>query len=416
VTLGTSCEALRERNFRLQFVAASISMLGSNLAPVAIAFAILDLTGSASALGAALAARALPTLVFSLAGGVWADRLPRHRVMVAANLAQFGSQALFAALLLAGRAELWQILLLQAAQGAANAFLRPATTGLTAQTVKSEHRQQANALLSLSASTTGIAGPVLAGVLVVTVGSGWAVAADAATFAVSAALLSRISLPTGDRASGRAPFLRELADGWRFVRTFSWVWLSIGGFMVFQLLVLSTFFVLGPAIAERSLGGASAWALIVGAAGAGSLLGDLLALRWEPSRPLQAATLAGVLAAPALLLLALESPLGWLAAAGLLLGIAFTFPDTLWFATLQEHVPEPLLARVSAYDWAGSLVLRPIGYAIVGPLAAIAGAGTVLVVSAVLLVVTHVVLALAPSIRRLPRSAALAGAGSRAAA
>src|SRR5437764_9169281 len=106
---------------------------------VALAFAVLDVTGSVADLGFVFAARSLPLVVFLLAGGVFADRLPRRAVMIGSDLVRLASQGLLAALLLAGAARLWEILVLVVVGGAATAFFNPAVTGLVAQTV-SAHR------------------------------------------------------------------------------------------------------------------------------------------------------------------------------------------------------------------------------------------------------------------------------------
>jgi MFS family permease len=145
---------LHEREFRLLFAGQLVSRLGSAIAPVALAFVVLDLTGSASDLGIVLAARQIPTIVFLLVGGVWADRLPRHRVMVASNLVSGASQAVAGALLLSGGAQLWHLAALAAVNGASSAFFFPASQGIVPQTVPDSLLQQANATLRLAVNAT----------------------------------------------------------------------------------------------------------------------------------------------------------------------------------------------------------------------------------------------------------------------
>src|SRR5919202_2554795 len=240
----TSLEPLRLRDFRLQFVASAASVIGSNVAPIAVAFAILSLHGSGEDLGIALAARTVSTLLLTPAAGVWGDRLPRHRIMVGSNVGEFVCQALLAGLLLAHSASISTIIVIQAVRGVADAFFLPATTGLTAELVPSAYRQQENALMSLARSTSTIIGPAIAGVLIAATRPAWGLALDAATFALSAILLMQIRLPAKARMPVRGGFLADLAVGWREVRTRQWIWVSIVTFMLFQLVVLSTFFVL----------------------------------------------------------------------------------------------------------------------------------------------------------------------------
>ena len=161
---------LAEPQFRLLYAGQAVSLLGDALVPVALAFAVLDLTGSATDLGLVLAAQILPLALFLLAGGVWADRLPRQLVMLASDLVRCAVQAVLAALLLSGRAQLWELIVTAAIYGVAEAFFRPASTGLIPATVSPGRLQQANALLGMTTNGAWILGPALAGILVVPVG------------------------------------------------------------------------------------------------------------------------------------------------------------------------------------------------------------------------------------------------------
>jgi len=390
--LRDATSVLGGREFRLVFAAWGTSIFGDFLVPVALAFAVLDLTGSATDLGLVLAARVLPIVVFVLAGGVWADRLPRQHVILACNLVRGLGQALLGVLLISGAAEVWEIAALQVVHGAATAFSRPAGTGLVADVVPPARLQQANALLFLALSVGGIAGPAVAGVLVVTIGAGWALVADAATFFGAAGLLSRVRVDPGG-TSERGSFRSELAAGWHVVRRRRWLWASIGYFAVFQVVNLSAFLVLGPVVAQASLGGAGSWALIATAFGIGDVLGNVLALRLEPERPLRAAFVLSFLTVPSLVLLALEEPALAIAGTEILGGLAVGYADAVWHSTLQHQVPRKALSRVSAYDWLGSTALRPLAFALIGPIAVAVGTeGTLLAAAALSAAATLLVL------------------------
>ena len=123
-------EALRDRNFRLLYAGQAVSLLGDGMVGVALAFGVLEVSGSPSALGIVLAARMVPTVALLLAGGVIADRLPRRAVMVAADLVRLVSHGLMAALLISGSAQVWSLALLAAVNGAGTAFFAPASTAL----------------------------------------------------------------------------------------------------------------------------------------------------------------------------------------------------------------------------------------------------------------------------------------------
>src|SRR6266536_1074896 len=193
--LAARLGALQERQFRLFFIGQSTSLLGDGMVAVALSFAILDLTGSVSDLGFVFAARSIPLIGFLLVGGVFADRLSRRAVMLGADVIRLGGQGLTAALLISGEARLWQLIVLASVNGGATAFFNPALTGLTPAIVSPGRLQQANVLRGISMAAGGIAGPAISGALVATIGSGYALAVDAATFGVSALFLARLELP-----------------------------------------------------------------------------------------------------------------------------------------------------------------------------------------------------------------------------
>jgi len=206
-----STAPLHEREFRLLFAGRITSLFGSAIAPVALAFAVLDLTGSKTDLGLVLAAREIPLIVFLLAGGIWADRLPRNVVMVGANVFSALSQAAAAALLIAGSAEIWHLAALAAVNGGASAFFFPASAGVIPQTVPAGILQQANALLALAMNSAMIGGAAVAGFLVAAFGSGWALAIDAGTYLVGASFVALMRLPAvrPDRARASSPSSRS---------------------------------------------------------------------------------------------------------------------------------------------------------------------------------------------------------------
>jgi MFS family permease len=394
-------EPLRERDFRLLFLGQAVSWLGTGMVGVALAFAVLDVTRSVSDLGYVFAARSLPMVVFLLAGGVFADRLPRRGVMIAADVVRLASQGLLAGLLIGGVARLWEIVVLVTIGGAATAFFNPAVTGLVAQVVSPGRLQQANALRSVSASLGGVLGPALAGALVATVGAGYALAVDAATFAVSAGFLARLRLPPDERLPAQA-ILHDLAEGWREFKSRTWLLTANVEAALANALVLAPYTVLGPVVSKRSLGGAGAWALISAAFGAGSILGGVVALRYRPRRPLLVGLALTIFDAPLLALLALHVHAVAIAAFALLGGASLTLLNTLWETTIQEQVPARFLSRITAYDLFTSVGAYPLGLALAGVLAAhVLGVAGMLWLGAGTAVVLSTAVFLVPSIRAL---------------
>lgn len=390
---GARFGPLRHGDFRALYVAHVVSVVGDGLVGVALAFAVLDLTGSPSALGLVMGARLVPMVAFYLAGGVWGDRLPRHRLMVGSNLLRFASQSAMGALLIAGHGSVTMLIGLSAVHGAATAFYRPASSGIVPRLVDRCDLQQANALMWGAIAVGGVLGPALAGVLVATAGAGWAILGDGISFLVAAALLLRLGRYDLGAAPTGSSFWGDLRSGWDEVRSRTWLWTSIGYFAIFQLVYIPTISVLGPLISKESLGGAAAWALIVTGMGVGAILGNVLALRVRASRPLLASYALILGTVPGLLLFALPASALAISAAEIVAGAVFGLAGTFWETTLQKGVPAESLSRVSSYDWMGSTALRPLGLVIVGPVAALVGVrATVIAVAAIVVVCTAAIL------------------------
>ena len=402
--------ALRHTAFRLLFLGQAVSSLGDRLVPVALAFAVLDLTGSVTDLGIVAAAQTAPLVVFVLLGGVWADRLPRQRVMLGSDAVRAAAQGVSALLLLEGQAHVWQLAVLQAVYGAAEAFFGPASTAVVPQTVEGADLQQANALMSLSGNIAGVLGPAFAGVIVATIGAGWGLAIDAATFVVSAVFLAMMNVEPVLLAA-RASTVAELRAGWHAFRSRTWLWVTVAYFTLFIGFVYAPLLVLGPQVARTSLGGAGAWAAIATALGLGSLVGGLIGFRWRPRYPLRVAFLAFLLAGPALFgLLAAHAPLSLIVIAALIDGASGPLFNTLWFTALQREVPASELSRVSSWDYLGSLAMLPVGQAISGPVSEAIGISTTLYLAGALFVVLLLAVLAVPEVRNFRSEAAVPAA------
>jgi predicted MFS family arabinose efflux permease len=397
--LPDNLHVLRRRDFRLLFLGQGISVLGDRMVVVALAFAVLEVGGSASAVGLVLASATLPLVGSVLIGGVVADRTSRRTVMIAADLVRLASQGATATLLITGSAEVWTLALFAGITGAATGFFNPASTGLLPEVVPPEELQPANALRATAVSAGEIAGPLLAGVLVAAAGAGWAIAVDAGTFAVSAVCLVWLRTP-GRPDRERASFLADLRDGWDAFRSRRWVWTFVAYFAIGNML-WGAWSALGPIVADRELGGAAAWGTVLAAVGIGALAGSLLATRARPSRPLVHVALMEALFVLPLAFLAAGAPVALLACAAFVSGIGLMLGMSVWESTLQRHVPAESLSRVASYDWFGSLAFAPLGLALWGPLAGAIGITTALWLAFWLLAATVVSLLALPDTRRL---------------
>jgi MFS family permease len=376
---------LRYAPFRFLVGGRVVSMLGNAVAPIALAFAVLDLTGSASDLGLVVGARSMTTVVFVLFGGVVADRLPRHLVMVASSLLAMASQAAVATLVLTHTATVGLLIALSAVNGLVSAFAFPAISALVAQTVPEGIRTQANALNRLGSNAAMILGASVGGLLVAAFGPGWGLAVDASTFLVAAGLFALVRV--GDyrapaaKSGGQGNMLRELRVGWTEFVSRSWVWIVVLGFCFFNMAETGALGVLGPAVADETFG-RTTWGLVLAGETAGMVLGALVALRLRARRLL----LVGVACciAPPLFLVGLAlTPLAAVLIPGAFLtGLAIEQFGIAWEVSLQEHIPADKLARVYSYDAMGSLLAMPLGQVAAGPLAVALGVKPALLIAA----------------------------------
>jgi MFS family permease len=323
--------------------------------------------------------------------------------MLAADALRAVCTGVLAVAVIAGHPPLVLYAAMVALHGIGAAFFSPASTGLVPQTVSAPLLHRANALLGIAHSSGSVLGPALGGAIIALAGAGAALATDAATFVVSAAALLAMRPPEHDRGEAGTGFVADLAEGWAEFRARTWVWVIVLQYAVWHMLVLGPFMVLGAVVARDSLGGAGAWALILAAAGVGELAGGLVALRVRPRWPLRAATWAGLLWTPQVVLLAIESPAWLIALAALLAGAGMAFVVAVWNTALHEHVPARALARVSSYDWAGTLVFLPAGFALAGPAASLLSTSTVLWVGAAWSLLSAAAVLAVPSVRAMGR-------------
>jgi len=359
---------LRRREVALVFGSRLVSDLGTGIAPIALAFGVLDLPGAdAGDLGLILFAAAVPRVLFMLFGGVVADRVDRGRVMVLAEVLAGAAQLVAGALLLTGSATVGWLCALAVVNGTAFSLFYPAYAGLVPSLVADPaDLQSVNALLRLSTNVAGILGTALGGLLVATIGSGWALVVDASTFLLSAALIGVL----GERARGRveasSTVLADLRDGWREFTARRWVWGVVLLFSLMNIGFSAAIGVVGPVRALESWEGAPTWALLLACFSVGTVVGVVVALRVRPSRPLLVAMCVAPVMALPVIALAPPWPVAVVAVLAFAAGVASDVFEVLWITALQNNIPAESLSRVSSYDYLGSLAFVPIGLAVSG--------------------------------------------------
>lgn len=383
---------LRHHDFRNLWLAQTTSAMGDSVVIVALALFVTDLTGNPTEVGIVLGAQLLPLVGFLLIGGVWADRLPRAKVIMTADVARAVLHGTLAVLIFTDAVEIWHIVVIEACFGTAQAFFEPAYTGLVPRTVPAGEIQDAQALASLTFNFAELTGPAIATGLVLGIGAGWAFALDAATFAVSALVLTRVRTSDAPPAvSERRTVMAELAEGFREVRSRAWLWVTVVVFALAVPLGYAPLYVLGPTIAEETYDSAAIFGVVTASYGAGALIGALIGLRWRPRHPMLSAFLVIAVWPVMLVAFATGAPVPIVVPLAVATGVGFALFDVFWNTTMAQQIPPHALSRASAWEWMGSLILLPVGYLAAGPVANATSDETVLVGGAIL---TAIVLSL----------------------
>lgn len=388
---------LSEPGFRMFFCGYATSLLGTAMATVALTFAVLSSGGTPADLGLVFSAAVVPQVVFMLGGGVLADRIGRRPVMLGTDAGRLLVQAGLAIVLFAGRPPVWLFVAASALRATGDAFFRPALGGLPPDLVPARRLADANALLSTASSAASIAGPALAGVLIAVTGPATVIAVDAATFAVSLATLAALRVPPA-RPSASSPW-RDLADGWHQFRAHTWLWVTTVQYALFNLITWAPYLLLGPILASRYLGGARAWGIIVSAYAAGAVLAGLAVAGRRPRRPMVVAVTASFGYAAPCLALALHAPLSAVAAGAALAGTATTVFGVYADTVMQQVVPPAMLSRTTAFQLTGAYALGSLGFAVIGPVAGVVGAGTLLGIAAGYALLSSAAVLCVPAIR-----------------
>jgi MFS family permease len=362
--------ALSHRPFALLWSGQTISRLGDSLYTIALAWWVLEKTGSAAAMGIVLVCSQVPTLLFLLVGGVVVDRLPRLRLMLASDLLSGIVVGLVAFLAFQQWLALWHIFVMSALFGFAQAFFYPAYRAVIPDIVAADGLPSANSLRTISGQATQIIGPGIGAAIVALGGTSLAFALDGASFLISAACIVAIpqiplrSSPGGEKSSA----LQDVRKGFSAVLESPWLWVTLA------VAAVSTLFLTGPSeaalpllVKQRFGTNVSIYALLTTLSAVGSILAAIWLGRFKRLRhrgPLS----YGAWILVGLMVLALGLPVG-VAGASLAMFMQGTAQAALglaWFSTLQEFVPPNLQGRVASIDLLVSDALTPVGFALAG--------------------------------------------------
>ena len=372
---GKTVRGLLSGEFGWFFAGRSIDLAGSSMTTVALALAVLETTGRPTDLGIILAANMIPALALLLLGGAVADRFSQRTVLVLASLLSAASLGTTAALLIADQFSLILVSGLAVLTGATSAFTQPAFRSVVPNLVAEQDLQRANALMSSSENAVRVIGPSVASILVVTVGGGWALAIDAATYLFAAGAYSQLRKRQSKGARTEQSLIRDLADGWVIFRSLRWLVLMTFSFALMNLFNVGPWNVLGPPIVSGE-DGAVGWGVTQTVRAAGFLLMSVVAVKLTFDKPMRDGRLWGALAGLPLLALGLSGDAVIVSAAAFVGGLGITVAGITWDTTLQKAVPPESLARVAAYDELFSFCANPLSFLVVGPLALVLGSQT----------------------------------------
>jgi predicted MFS family arabinose efflux permease len=377
---------LRDPNVSRMFVAYLVSYTGTAMAPIAMAFGVLELTGSTADASFVIAAPTLASIGVLLIGGAIADRTSRQKVIYRAELVAMLAQFALAYLFLSGQATVPLLTFFMLINGLAIAFHVPASTGLIIQLVDEQDLQAANALLGTARNGAVAGGAALGGILVATVGAGGTLVIDAISFGLSALLVFSLK-PRAQIQTEAASLLEDLRLGWREFTSHTWLWVIVLQFSLIVAAGEAVFGLVGPAVARQEMGGAVDWGFIASGFGLGTLAGGLMGLRVRPRYPMRFATILVFFFCGVYLMLAIPAPVIVIMSAAFISGFTGQLFAVLWYTTLQKKVPGHMLSRVSAYDHLGSIALAPLGIVVGGYLFEGLGFRTTLIIAAATVVI-----------------------------
>jgi MFS family permease len=376
---------LANRDFRLLFVGRCVSLLGDGAFLVAMAWQAYTLSNAPTALSLLGIAMTVPLISLLLFGGVVSDSHGRRKVMLSADLVRAALLTLLAALAASGMLRLWQMMVIVAIYGGAQAFFDPASDAILPELVPASQLGEANALEQVVRPLAlRLAGPAIGGVLVGVLGLGAAFLADAATFVVSAATLWSMSARTSAPWVANAQLQRatvQAREGWTYVRDHVWLWGTFASAGIAYLLFMGPAEVLLPFMVKHVLHGSGVQlGLVLGAGGLGSVAAALAMTRSGlPSRSMTFIYVVWTLGTLAVAGYGLANAIWELMLASVAFNLLETAGTIVWATMKQRHVPGHMLGRVSSLDWLISIGLLPVSFALTAPLSAAFGVRATLI-------------------------------------
>ena len=395
--------SLRNSSFAWLWSGQAISRIGDSFYRIALAWWVLEATGSATTMGTVLIFSSVPMLIFLLIGGVTVDRFSRSKIMFASDIGR-GLIILFIALFAyRGMLQIWHIYVASIVFGFVDAFFQPAYSALIPQVVDQPNLPSANSLTNLSERLAGVIGPALGAAIVAAGGTPIAFLLNALTFFVSAlCLLPILNMPV-PKAKIESDIWQDFRQGFGTVISMPWMWITILIAAIVNITVGSVNGIATPFLVEERFGhNVNALGWIVSSISIGSVITALILGQFKQIKKRGPIIyFATILDGIAIFLMGISTQLWGTLIAGFLCGVGLSIFGLIWLNTLQEKVPQEQLGRVSSIDMLGSFVLMPVGYGIIGWLTDVSGASTIFIWCGLITILITLLGLFHPAIREL---------------
>ena len=395
-------EVLAHKYVKRLFIARFVSNYGNGLGPIALAFGILALpNGSANLLGLVLGSSTVVFLMMAPFGGVIADKYGRARMVgltdMIAGVILFVQVGFFAT----GNVPVAVLLIVNGSFGILWGIFWPAFSGVIPSVLPESALQKGNAINSLVSNGGLILGAASAGFLVSGFGATVALAIDAASFFFSGAVIFTFRHLTPRAEVTENTVIDDLRHGWKVFISFRWIVIIVMAFSFIVMCWAAAESVLGPLIALKYFDGPKSWSFVITAESAGLIVGALIALKIKPKFPIRFLMISSFTITFYIWSLAKPQSLALIAFGAFLFGITLDLWGTIWSTALQRKVPRDSLSRVSSFDAMGSLLFRPVGLAIAGPLSTLFGLEKFIQILAAITVVAIIIPLLDPTVRNM---------------
>ena len=392
------------RSYRNLWVSTVLTIIATSAFPIALAVTILDAGGSATALGLIMGARVLAGVLLAPAGGVWADRLSRRSVLIASD----GIKAFVGSIMIffdPATISLWVLLAVVLIMGASDAFGRPAVAAIIPSILPDQLLPSGNVVRGIAMKGGEIAGPGIAGLIIVTFGTHVTYLTTCFFFLVGALLLLRVhENPREISSTPKNSFITEVREGLRVVWYYKWITAMII-MATFQLMmVVGVEMVLLPVITKRDFGTAAVYATAAALFSLGGVISAIISIKSNTKRPGTVSVVVWGLFIFAPLVLAFPSSRELIFLAYFLAGFSVGPWEAFWNTQVQREVPTEYQARVFSIDFMGTVGLLPLGMALAGPMANLVGERQLLIGVAIFHLVICAAVLLVPGVKEMKTS------------